>query len=159
MSKRYLTRPTLPEWILIIILAGFSALLILLSELVVPVHYNFRGIPDKTGNHFTLLLIPLSGIVIYILLKGTKRFTGAFNYPVRITPENSRLQKDLAFKLLDSYAVITLVVFNLLLVHLLFISFTGHITGIWIWGIIFLISYILPIAVYLKKAFSAKNNP
>ena len=97
--------------------------------------------------------------MIYILLKGTKRFTGAFNYPVRITPENSRLQKDLAFKLLDSYAVITLVVFNLLLVHLLFISFTGHITGIWIWGIIFLISYILPIAVYLKKAFSAKNNP
>jgi len=141
------------------LLAGISSLIILQSEPFVPVHYNFRGIPDKTGNHFTLLLIPLSAILIYILLKVTKRFTGAFNYPVKITSENIQLQKDLALKLLDTYAILTLVVFDLLLVHLLYNTYTGHTSGMWIWGIVFLISYILPIAVYLKKAFSVKNNP
>jgi len=159
MSKGYHSKPTKAEWILIIVLAGFSALLMLQSEPVVPVHYDVRGTPDKSGNHFILLLIPVSAILIYILLKGTKRFSGIFNYPVRITPENSQLQKDLALKLLDTYAVITLVVFDLLMVHLLYNTYTGHTSGMWIWGIVFLISYTLPIAEYLKKAFSARNNP
>ncbi len=149
--------PSVAEIILFIILTVLSAFLIIISESIVPVHYSFSGEPDYFANRNLLLLIPGSGILIYLITRWAKRFRNNFNYPVKITNENKTEQEALTLKLLDSYSLITLFIFNLLLLHLIYISLSGKTTGVWLWGLIFFVGYLLPIPIYLRKAYR-KNN-
>jgi hypothetical protein len=154
LSKKSL--PSLVEGFLILFLAGLSFLLFAISEKVVPVHYDIYGNPDGFGSRYILLLIPVFGIGLFAFIRWVKRFRDHFNYPVKITLENKAAQEALALKLLDTYCLITLIIFNLMLIHLIYHALSGKISGMWIWGLVFLISYLLPIPIYLRKAYRLK---
>jgi hypothetical protein len=154
LSKKSL--PSLVEGVLILFLFGLSFLLFAISEKVVPVHYDIYGNPDGFGSRYILLFIPAFGIGLYAFIRWVKRFRDHFNYPVKITRENKAAQETLALKLLDAYCLITLIIFNLMLLNLIYNTLSGKTSGMWIWGLVFFVSYLLPIPVYLRKAYRSE---
>jgi len=59
----------------------------------IPTHFDLAGNPNAWGSPNTLLLLPVMAAVIYALITLVSFFPAAFNYPVRVTPENRpRLQ-------------------------------------------------------------------
>ncbi len=59
----------------------------------IPTHFDAAGTPNGWGPPSTLLLLPAMALVIYALIAVVSLFPSAFNYPVRVTPENRpRLQ-------------------------------------------------------------------
>src|SRR5262245_11993508 len=58
----------------------------------VPTHFGFAGKPDAWGSRNTILILPIAGIVSYLLLTIINRYPHVFNYPVPITPENAERQ-------------------------------------------------------------------
>ena len=54
----------------------------------IPTHFDFAGQPNGWGSPSSLLLLPAVALVIYLSITLVSRFPSAFNYPVRVTPEN-----------------------------------------------------------------------
>ena len=54
----------------------------------IPTHFDFAGHPNAWGSPATLLLLPAVAIVLYAGISLVARFPSAFNYPVRVTPQN-----------------------------------------------------------------------
>ena len=54
----------------------------------IPYHYNFHGQPNAYSGKDFIWLLPLVGLVLYVLLSFVSRYPHTFNYPVQITREN-----------------------------------------------------------------------
>jgi hypothetical protein len=54
----------------------------------VPLHFDVAGNPDGWGTPAALLFFPGIAVFIYLLFTVVTRFPSAFNYPVRVTPQN-----------------------------------------------------------------------
>jgi uncharacterized membrane protein YbhN (UPF0104 family) len=135
----------------------FIALLLLLKpDAFGPLHYDFSGNADGFGKQSALFILPLTGLVLYLLLKWAKRFKKYFNYPVTITPENKQRQEELAFRLIDVYCILSLLLFNLIgLCILLSFGNSFNSAGLFI-GLLFMIIYLVPLPVYIRRARKIK---
>ncbi len=71
-------------------------------------HYDFYGNPTRIGNPRILAFIPISGIMLFFFIKWITGFEQLINYPVKITPENAKVQKELVTKLINWYGLIIL---------------------------------------------------
>jgi uncharacterized membrane protein len=59
----------------------------------IPTHFDAAGKPNGWGSPSMLIVMPVIALAIYLLMSVVARFPSAFNYPVRVTPENlTRLQ-------------------------------------------------------------------
>ncbi|MGP8174276.1 MAG: DUF1648 domain-containing protein [Terracidiphilus sp.] len=59
----------------------------------IPTHFDIAGNPNGWGSPSSLLLLPAVALAIYLGMTVVSKFPSAFNYPVRVTPENRpRLQ-------------------------------------------------------------------
>jgi uncharacterized membrane protein len=59
----------------------------------VPTHFDAAGRPNAWGSPSGLIFFAAFAFVLYLIFSLVSRFPGAFNYPVRVTAENSdRLQ-------------------------------------------------------------------
>lgn len=121
-----------------------------------PVHFSINGIPDGFGNQKFLMIMPLLGLLIYFGLLWIKKMKHMFNYPVKITPDNRGKQEMLIVGLVDSYAIITLLLFNLLSAYLIYTLYSEQSGEIWIIILLFTTGYALPFIAYFKKAFRYK---
>ncbi|MGD0890008.1 MAG: DUF1648 domain-containing protein [Terracidiphilus sp.] len=54
----------------------------------IPTHFDISGNPNAWGPSSSLLLLPVVGLVLYLSITVVSQFPSAFNYPVRVTPEN-----------------------------------------------------------------------
>ena len=54
----------------------------------IPTHFDAAGNPNGWGSPSSLLLLPAVALAIYLSITLVSRFPSAFNYPVRVTPEN-----------------------------------------------------------------------
>jgi len=51
-------------------------------------HFGLDGRPDGWGSPAGLYLLPVAGVVAYVVMTVVARFPGSFNYPVRVTRDN-----------------------------------------------------------------------
>lgn len=79
----------------IVSLSGLICLIILpiyyfndLPDLL-PKHFNASGHPDSFGDRNTIWMLPVIGVVMYAGLSILSRYPHLFNYPVKITKENT----------------------------------------------------------------------
>jgi len=86
-------------------LAGLGALAWVTAEALagshrlpsrIPTHFDMAGRPNGWGTPHMLLLLPIVGGAMYLLMTVVSRYPGAFNYPVRVTPANSKRLQELA---------------------------------------------------------------
>jgi hypothetical protein len=66
----------------------------------VPLHFDLAGNPDGWGTPATLLYFPGIAVFIYLLFTVVTRFPSAFNYPVRVTPQNRARLEALALNMI-----------------------------------------------------------
>jgi uncharacterized membrane protein len=89
--------------------AGWSALLILWGLTIffwsrlpetIPTHFNMKGEADGWGSKLFIFFMPALAIVITVTISLVQRKPHAFNYLVKITPENAARQYLLAVRML-----------------------------------------------------------
>ena len=56
---------------------------------VVPTHFGFSGVPDRYGNKYSLLAIPIIALIMHILLSVLSKMPQYFNYPVSVTDKSA----------------------------------------------------------------------
>jgi len=78
----------------------------------IPVHFDGSGNVDGYGSKSTLLILPASGFLVYILLTILAPFPHIFNYPVKITPENAEVQYRLASRMMRSLKTLIIIMFT-----------------------------------------------
>lgn len=54
----------------------------------IPTHFDLAGHPNAWGPTAYLYLLPVLGLVLYLAMTVVARFPSAFNFPVRVTPQN-----------------------------------------------------------------------
>lgn len=55
----------------------------------IPTHYNFASEPDSYSSKFTLWLIPIISLILFLGLSILNKYPHIFNYPTKITEENA----------------------------------------------------------------------
>lgn len=135
------------EYLLAILLIVLPALLMPYLPEVVPIHFNIYGEPDGYGSRCLLLITPVTGFLLYALIKWSGKFREYFNYPVKITPENRQMQEGLVYRLIYHYCIITLIVFNLLTTMTFFSAAISHVPRLGIVIALIFFSYILPLVL------------
>jgi uncharacterized membrane protein len=78
----------------------------------VPVHFNIAGEPDDYGTRFSLLLLPVTGLVMYLGMTILEGYPHIYNYPVQITYENALNQYRLATRLIRILKSVILLIFS-----------------------------------------------
>lgn len=66
----------------------------------VPVHFGLTGRPDGFGSKSTLLVLPVTAVVLYLTLSVVARYPAYFNFPVPVTDRNRQTLRDLAIEML-----------------------------------------------------------
>ncbi len=66
----------------------------------IPTHFGFSGQPDDWGGKSTVIILPVTAVLLYILLSAVSYFPHTYNYPWAITEKNARAQYLLARSLL-----------------------------------------------------------
>jgi uncharacterized membrane protein len=56
---------------------------------VVPQHFSLTGKPDAWGSKSKLWILPLFGVITYVLLTVVSRVPHTHSFPVEVTPENA----------------------------------------------------------------------
>ena len=68
----------------------------------IPQHFNFKGEADGWGSKSSLLLTPLTALLLYGGLTVLSRFPHVFNYPWAITEANARRQYAIARQMISA---------------------------------------------------------
>ena len=77
----------------------------------IPTHFGLDGRPDGFGSRWSLLSMPVVALALYLLITVVARFPSAFNYPVRVTPENRPRLQSLALDMITWLKVEVVCVF------------------------------------------------
>jgi uncharacterized membrane protein len=87
------------DWIMevvaiLILLAMIALLFIQYASLpsIIPTHFNASGEVDGYGGKWTVLLLAVVAVVIYVLATLAIRYPNLMNYPIPITEENHERQ-------------------------------------------------------------------
>ena len=93
MTNRYERSANRLTIVLLVVLAGISIAGMVTLPSRIPIHYNWRGQPDRWGSLSTVLIMPLLALLLSGLLPLTKRIPASLmNFPGPQTPENIDLQ-------------------------------------------------------------------
>jgi len=96
----------------------------------IPIHFNFLGDPDRYGKKETIWVMVVIGFFIYISITVLTFFPALFNYPVKITQENSEIQYKLASRMLRWIKFLTLAGFCYGTMKMVFIN-SEILTNFW----------------------------
>ena len=95
--KLYLEKTLLERFANIVGIAGLLGMAVMVvfnwGNLpdTVPTHFNGAGEADGWGSKYTLLIVPVTALFVYILLEVIERKPHTHNYPARLTAENAAL--------------------------------------------------------------------
>ncbi len=66
----------------------------------IAIHFDAAGNPNGWGSRGALLALPIAAVLLYILMTVVARYPSAFNYPVRVTPQNRPRLEALALEMI-----------------------------------------------------------
>ena len=108
MMKRYGIQNTVFIWILkgiqiTAVVAMIASICLLWRDTpdIVPVHYNFFGNPDRWGDKIGLLIMPMVGLVIYLIMNAVSHFPSMWNMPVKILENHKQVSYQYMYAALE----------------------------------------------------------
>lgn len=124
----------------------------------IPSHFNAAGEPDAFSSGRSIWILPVTGLITWILLTLAGFLPRIYNYPVQITPENAEAQYRTATRLIRAIKCIVIAMFAYM-VHRTILTAAGEANGI---GKTFLpVSMVIlsgAIIFYIIKAFNQKHK-
>lgn len=113
----------------------------------IPVHYNFAGEPDRYDSKDSSIILPIIGVLTYLLMTVVDRLPlSMMNTGVRVTEENKGIVYSAIKRLLVTEKLAVVVIFCWITVT----STSGYALGIW-FAPVMLIGVFLPIVIYLLR--------
>jgi hypothetical protein len=119
---------------------------------VIPVHYDAMGQADRFGGKIQILFLPGIATLVFGGMSFLSRYQHKFNYPVRITSDNARIQYLYAGRLMRYIRLIIVLIFGLVAYETIRNTETGS-EGLGVWflpltlGLIF-----IPLGIYIVQA-------
>ncbi|NCI45181.1 DUF1648 domain-containing protein [Sediminibacterium soli] len=125
---------------------------------IIPTHFNFKGVADRSGNKRSIFILPLIGSFLFFLLTLINRFPHIFNYPVSITGANAVRQYTLATRLIRYLKTLLLVLFLIILVYTYFIATGINIhMGTWLIPIIIVFMFV-PVLFFVVRSLRSSKS-
>ena len=121
----------------------------------VPSHFGPNGLPDQYGSKTTLWLLPIIGSAIFGLMTFVNKRPDWFNYPVRITPENSLAQYTMASRLIRVLKASVTILFAYLVWGIISVS-KGVQAGLETWFLLLPLGILVFSLLYIFKSVSNK---
>ncbi|MBN1199791.1 MAG: DUF1648 domain-containing protein [Bacteroidales bacterium] len=122
----------------------------------IPTHFNSGGEPDTYGSKNSLWMLPVVALVIYSILTLVGKIPEKFNYPVRITQANARVQYTLRSRFLRYLKLAMVLMFFFISYKTVMIAL-GNTRGLGMWFLpVFLGIILIPIILYLILARRAR---
>ena len=109
MSGLPKTRPRLTgaDWLIefigalgIIALIGLPILMFNSLPDEIPIHFGIDGKPTSYSNKYSVFILPIIGLMLYVGLQILNRYPYIFNYPQKVTETNAERQYTLATRLI-----------------------------------------------------------
>lgn len=122
----------------------------------VPTHFNANGIPNSWGSKSSLLIFPISAIVLYTGLTVLNRFPYVFNYPVTIHEQNAEKQYQYAKTLISALKFTTIGLFLYIQLQTINVANEMQVGLDTHFLIVLIIGLFIPIVVYFVIAFRNK---
>lgn len=122
----------------------------------VPTHFNIKGLADGWGSPYVILPVPMIASLLVAALTWLNHYPHAFNYAVKITPENAFRQYTNATRLIRILNLTIAIIFlgiSLMMTLSAAVLIDGP--GIWILPAILLLVYV-PLAVFIYRSFKIK---
>ncbi|MEP6646056.1 MAG: DUF1648 domain-containing protein [Saprospiraceae bacterium] len=122
----------------------------------IPVHFSISGEINDYGSKMTLWILPVIGTLVFGLLTILNRIPSAFNYPVKITPENAERQYKNAIQMLRSLKL-CIVLVMILAIYMIYTSAKNQSAKNteWFLPVILILSFLGPI-YFVVKAIKGK---
>lgn len=122
----------------------------------VPIHFGISGEADRWGSKINFLVLPVVGILMYLLLTVIGYFPYVGNFIVNITEKNAKSQYGLAISMLNFMKLIILVLFSYIQYNVIDIAY-GNETSMngWIMAF-FMIIIIGNVIIYTVKSIMNK---
>lgn len=98
----------------------------------IPTHFNASGIPDDYGSRTSIFILPAIGTIIFTGITFLSRFPHIFNYPVKITKENTERQYINALRMMNFLKMAVLLIF-LVIQYKTIQTSSGEADGLGIW--------------------------
>ena len=123
----------------------------------IPQHFDIHGQVDKYGGKGMLWFLPILGVVLYGGMVLLNRFPHVFNYPVKITHENTLRQYTMATRLIRQINTLIVVFFLVLSYQTIQISL-GNQGSMSSWFVIGFLALIFGITIgYFVRVRKAKE--
>ena len=103
------------EILALLVVAGTIIYLVLAWRYIpdkVPGHYGAGGVPDRWDSKGSVLILPVTGLLLYLMITGLQRVPGIWNTGVKVTEENS------AFIYSNLMSMIIMIKLSLLIIFL-----------------------------------------
>ncbi|MEZ5046916.1 MAG: DUF1648 domain-containing protein [Chitinophagaceae bacterium] len=125
---------------------------------IIPTHYNSVGHADDFGTKKSIFILPLIASILVVVLSILNKFPHRFNYPVKITQENSLRQYTLATKLLRYIKLNIAIIFGFISFQTIQIA-NKKANGLGVWFLIFTIALLfIPILHFMISSWKTKNK-
>lgn len=139
------------EWIskfLLLIMLLLTVYTLIKSPASVPTHFNAAGHADSYGNKASILILPILGIIIYIVLTLLNKIPYLFNYLTKITAENAQQQYTIATRMLRFIKLGILLLFTLIILFT-YLTSIGVANGLGGWFIPLILVLMLGPTIFL----------
>jgi uncharacterized membrane protein len=137
-------------WLALTILWALPILNYNILPQTIPTHFNAVGNIDAYGSKMTIFLLPLIGSVIFITLTIVNRFAHVFNYPVKITTENAKIQYTVAVRMMRYLKLSLVIIFTFISVWTINAAKgTAHGMGIWMLPLILILIF-APMVYFIR---------
>ncbi|MDK7375112.1 MULTISPECIES: DUF1648 domain-containing protein [Weeksella] len=122
----------------------------------IPIHFNARGEVDGVGEKYTLYILVLIQIILFIGLNFLSKKPHLYNYPVPITDDNKAQQYQLASRFIRVLNLFISFIFFLLIYETISVALEKS-NGLGEWFLpLFLGLTFVPTLVYLVRASKIK---
>lgn len=143
-------------WLILLILWAYVLLNYTELPNLIPTHYNAIGLADGYGNRFTIFLLPIVGVIMFLGLTILNKYPQLFNFPVKITESNIKKQYTIATSMVRYLKTIMVFIFSLI-TFLAIQNANGNLLTMGIWLLPICLGHIfIPIACFIIKLIKEK---
>jgi uncharacterized membrane protein len=80
----------------------------------IPIHFNAKGEANGFGGKATIFFLPIIATILYFGITFISKYPQLFNFPVKLTPENTERQYANALRMIRCLKVSFVIIFTLI---------------------------------------------
>ncbi|RAW03065.1 DUF1648 domain-containing protein [Pseudochryseolinea flava] len=126
---------------------------------VIPIHFDFAGVPNGTGSKINVLIAPALGAAVYVGIFLVKRYSNRMNYPVPVTDANRATLLKLSLRMMRWIRVIIAIFFTLLVVSMVRVGLGYDERADMFLMIYFLLALIAVVSYYMYQMIQQHKEP